>query len=107
MKWDGQRLLIGQPDYARKIVSRHPDLPLKYSPLRKLIELEPEEIIDPDLVRQCQTVVGELLWLSTRTTPGPQFCCCLFGSKSPRTWPWSTVCARSSWINSRWAGWTR
>ena len=28
MKWEGKTLLVGQPDYAREIVSRHKDLAL-------------------------------------------------------------------------------
>ena len=47
MKWDRNSLLIGQPDYAREIVARHSDVPLRSSPLPKVIDLELEETINP------------------------------------------------------------
>ena len=73
MKWDGSSLLIGQPDYAREIVARHSDVPLRSSPLPKVIEMDIEETINPEDVKRCQTVIGELLWLSTRTRPDLSF----------------------------------
>ena len=122
--------MIGQPDYARELVTRHPDLPLRYSPLPKMIELEPEEIIDPTDVKQCQTLVGELLWLSTRTRPDLSFAVAYLGArvtKSPKgvlelarhvvgylaatqIWCWNMDLVHQSLIdmvvNSRWLGWT-
>ena len=73
MKWDGSSLLIGQPDYAREIVARHSDVPLRSSPLPKVIEMDIEETINPEDVKRCQTVIGDLLWLSTRTRPDLSF----------------------------------
>ena len=75
MKWEGTTLLVGQPDYVREIVSRHKDLTLRSSPLPKVVDLVMEGVICPEDVKQCQTVIGELLWLATRTMQaGSQFC---------------------------------
>ena len=87
MKWDGSSLLIGQPDYAREIVARHSDVPLRSSPLPKVIEMDIEETINPEDVKRCQTVIGELLWLSTRTRPDLSFAVSYLGArvtKSPK-----------------------
>ena len=81
MKWDGATLLVGQPDYAREIVSRHKDLTLRSSPLPKVIDLDVEEVICPEDVKQCQTVIGELLWLATRTRPDLSFAVSWLGAK--------------------------
>ena len=81
MKWEGKTLLVGQPDYAREIVSRHKNLALRSSPLPKIIDLELEEVIGSEDVRQCQTVIGELLWLATRTRPDLSFAVSWLGAK--------------------------
>ena len=43
MKWNGDALLVGQPDYTREIVSRYPDLQPRQVPLPKLDDVDLEE----------------------------------------------------------------
>ena len=81
MRWEGTTLLVGQPDYARKIVTRHKNLTLRSSPLPRIIDLEMEEVICSEDVRQCQTVIGELLWLATRSRPDLSFAVSWLGAK--------------------------
>lgn len=40
-----------------------------------------EEVICSEHVKQCQTVIGELLWLATRTRPGLSFAVSFLGAK--------------------------
>ena len=82
MRWKGDELLVGQPDYTREIVSRYPDLQPRQVPLPKLddVDLEDEILLQED-VKKCQTIIGELLWLSTRTRPDLSFAVAYLGSR--------------------------
>ena len=81
LRWSDQGLLLGQPDYAKEVVSRHPEAQPKPSPLPKLDDDLVEDDISPEDVRACQVVIGELLWLSTRTRPDLSFAVAYLGSR--------------------------
>ena len=72
--WQGDSLLLGQPDFARELLERHGPVPGRQVPLPK-IDMVPdvEESIDPADVRKCQQLLGELLWLRGRTRPDLAF----------------------------------
>ena len=87
LRWQEGSLLVGQPDYAREILSRYPDVKPCTYPLPKLSEDQEEEKIDPKEVKKCQAIVGELLWLSTKTRPDLSYAVSYLGSrvaKAPR-----------------------
>ena len=81
MRWKGDELLVGQPDYTREIVSRYPDLQPRQVPLPKLDDVDLEDEILQEDVKKCQTIIGELLWLSTRTRPDLSFAVSYLGSR--------------------------
>ena len=74
LRWQGDSLLLGQPDFARELLERHGRVPGRQFPLPK-IDMVPdvEDGIDPADVRKCQQLLGELLWLSGRTRPDLAF----------------------------------
>ena len=74
LRWQGDSLLLGQPDFARELLERHGPVPGRQVPLPK-IDMVPdaEDSIDPADVRKCQQLLGELLWLSGRTRPDLAF----------------------------------
>ena len=74
LRWQGDSLLLGQPDFARELLERHGPVPGRQVPLPK-IDMAPdvEDSIDPADVRRCQQLLGELLWLSGRTRPDLAF----------------------------------
>ena len=74
LRWQGDSLLLGQPDFARELLERHGPVPGRQVPLPK-IDMVPdvEESIDPADVRKCQQLLGELLWLRGRTRPDLAF----------------------------------
>ena len=74
LRWQGDSLLLGQPDFARELLERHGPVPGRQVPLPK-IDMAPdvEDSIDPADVRKCQQLLGELLWLSGRTRPDLAF----------------------------------
>ena len=74
-------MLVGQPDYTREIVSRYPDLQPRQVPLPKLDDADLEDGILQEDGRKCQTIIGELLWLSTRTRPDISFAVSYLGSR--------------------------
>ena len=74
LRWQGDTLLLGQPDFARELLERHGPVPGRQVPLPKIdLVPEEEESPDPDAVKQCQQLLGELLWLSGRTRPDLAF----------------------------------
>ena len=87
LRWRGSTLQLAQPDYAREVLKRYPEVRPRLYPLPKLNEDTIEEIINPADVKKCQAVVGELLWLSTKTRPDLSYAVSYMGSrvsKSPR-----------------------
>ena len=74
LRWQGDSLLLGQPDFARELLERHGPVPGRQVPLPK-VDMVPdvEDNIDPADVRKCQQLLGELLWLSGRTRPDLAF----------------------------------
>ena len=74
LRWQGDSLLLGQPDFARELLERHGPVPGRQAPLPK-IDMVPdvEDSIDPADERKCQQLLGELLWLSGRTRPDLAF----------------------------------
>ena len=87
LRWRDGSLLVGQPDYAREVLNRYPDVKPCVYPLPKLSDDQEEENIDPRDVRKCQAIVGELLWLSTKTRPDLSYAVSYLGSrvaKAPR-----------------------
>ena len=80
LRWQDDRLLVGQPANARELGQRHGELPLRSTPLPKIDgELEPEPDIKVEDVRRAQGLVGELLWLSVRSRPDLSYAVSLMG----------------------------
>ena len=70
LRWRGEELLLGQPDFARELLDRHGPVTGRQVPLPKIdTTCEVEENINPNDVKKCQQLLGELLWLSGRTRP--------------------------------------
>ena len=87
LRWKGTTLQLSQPDYTRDVLERYPEVRPKQYPLPKLSEDVVEEVINPADVKKCQAVVGELLWLSTKTRPDLSYAVSYLGSrvsKSPK-----------------------
>eukprot|EP00435_Cladocopium_sp_Y103_P074332 s9_g48.t1 len=94
MRWSGGDLLLGQPDFAREMVARHGPVAGHQTPLPRIdTAQEPEETIDPTDVKKCQQVLGELLWLATRSRPDISYAVSLLSGlivKCPtRVWSWA------------------
>ena len=70
LRWRGDDLLLGQPDFARELLDPHGPVAGRHIPLPKVDPImDVEENIDLVDVRKCQQLLGELLWLSGRTRP--------------------------------------
>jgi len=72
LQWSGQgdhkKLKVGQQSYTRDLLNRHQVEHPRPVPMMKAdAELPEEEQPAIENIRQAQTVVGELLWLSIRT----------------------------------------
>ena len=78
LQWSGQgdhkKLKVGQQSYTRDLLNRHQVEHPRPVPMTKAdAELPEEEQPALENIRQAQTVVGELLWLSIRTRPDISF----------------------------------
>ena len=78
LQWSGQgdhkKLKVGQQSYTRDMLNRHQVEHPRPVPMTKAdAELPEEEQPALENIRQAQTVVGELLWLSIRTRPDISF----------------------------------
>ena len=73
LRWRGDDLLLGQPDFARELLDRHGPIAGRHIPLPKVDPtMDVEENINLVDVQKCQQLLGELLWLSGRTRPDPE-----------------------------------
>ena len=69
-------LYIGQPSYIRDLLNRHHPVQEQAIPLVKpLLDNEPAEPEDGQKLRECQKVLGELLYLAVRTRPDLMYTC--------------------------------
>ena len=70
--WRGNQLILGQQGYIQDLMKRYPHVKLQTTPLPpgnfEIPELAVEEK-DPNALRACQTSLGEMLWIATRTRP--------------------------------------
>ena len=78
LQWSGQgdhkKLKVGQQSYTRDLLNQHQVEHPRPVPMTKAdAELPEEEQPAIENIRQAQTVVGELLWLSIRTRPDISF----------------------------------
>ena len=78
LQWSGhgdyKKLKVGQQSYTRDLLNRRQVEQPRLVPLTKAdAKLPDEEHPAIETVRQAQTVVGELLWLSIRTRPDISF----------------------------------
>ena len=79
MQWsqDRTKLYVHQTSYALDLVSRYEGQfqPQAVPLVKPLLDSEPEPEVCPVRVRQCQQVIGELLYLSVRTRPDLSYAC--------------------------------
>ena len=75
LSWDNAKseLIIGQEAYTLDLLSRHEPVAHKATPLPGTLCDEPEEKPTAEQIKAAQGLVGELLWLSTRTRPDLSF----------------------------------
>ena len=71
-----QALFVGQPSYIQNLLGRQEKFREQAVPLVKpLLDDEPSEPEDREALRQCQQVLGELLYLAVRTRPETMYAC--------------------------------
>ena len=79
LQWSSDRtkLFVHQASYATDLVNRYEgQFQDQAVPLTKpLLDAEPEEEVCPEMVRKCQQIIGELLYLSVRTRPDLSYVC--------------------------------
>ena len=104
LQWSGQgdhkKLKVGQQSYTRDLLNRHQVEHPRPVPMTKAdAELPEEEQPAIENIRQAQTVVGELLWLSIRTRPDISFAVSQLGrqvNKRPKVG--GENCSTSVWL---------
>ena len=69
----GDQFILSQQSYAQDLLDRHPGVAYRSTPFPGALDEEPENEVRIQDVRAAQGIVGELLWLSCRTTPDFSF----------------------------------
>ncbi|CAE7310588.1 RE2 [Symbiodinium natans] len=70
----GRSLHLSQRDYVTELATRYRDLPAPSTPLPPgTLDIPPAEVQSASDLKQCQAMLGEALWVSTRTRPDVGF----------------------------------
>ena len=71
LRWDdsGTKLHVAQPSYVAELVKRHEVGKTRPAPFVKPEVGEDAEVVEMEVLRQAQGLVGELLWLAIRSRP--------------------------------------
>ena len=76
-------ILLSQESYTSDLLERYPEVKEPLVPIGRLDDSE-ESPPDPADVRKAQTLVGELLWLSTKTRPDIAYAVSWLGSRASK-----------------------
>ena len=76
-------ILLSQESYTSDLLERYPEVKESLVPIGRLDDSE-ESPPDPADVRRAQTLVGELLWLSTKTRPDIAYAVSWLGSRASK-----------------------
>ena len=70
----GRSFHLSQRDYVTELATRYRDLPAPSTPLPPgTLDIPPAEVQSASDLKQCQAMLGEALWVSTRTRPDVGF----------------------------------
>ena len=86
LHWDekGEELCVHQTSYVRGMLDRHSDVVPQQVPLARHLPQEGEVEPDSDALKECQQLVGELLWIAVRTRPDVAYSCSRIASVMSR-----------------------
>ena len=85
MGWSYPRggILLSQESYTKDLLDRYPDVPEALVPIARTEDVE-ELPPEPAEVKRAQTLVGELLWVSTKTRPDVAYAVSWMGSRASK-----------------------
>ena len=69
LRREGDGVILNQEGYTKSLLAKHDVVGTELTPLPKLTEEDEPEQFELSDLRRAQGVVGELLWLATRTRP--------------------------------------
>ncbi|CAL1167089.1 unnamed protein product [Cladocopium goreaui] len=76
-------ILLSQESYTKDVLDRYPDVPEALVPIARTEDVE-ESPPEPADVKRAQTLVGELLWVSTKTRPDVAYAVSWMGSRASK-----------------------
>ena len=76
-------IVLSQESYTKDLLDRYPDVPEALVPIARIEDVE-ESPPEPEDVKRSQTLVGELLWVSTKTRPDVAYAVSWMGSRASK-----------------------
>ena len=77
-------ILLSQESYTSELLERYPDVKESLVPIGRVEDGEESPPDPSDIRRIAQTLVGELLWLSTKTRPDVAYAVSWLGSRASK-----------------------